>query len=238
MSRSARKHPPTLKIAHVPLDAPAVSMADRIQRHTARRANHFSLQPVRLVPTMTPFEVAHVGRRHLPALHLAVLAECHALVQQGAPVEHLLQHTTTDNTNWWVLVCVTPQAVHITALLRYRTPCMRMQAMRFDGIEKTAYHYPADVLEPLLNCSRSAAGSDERDPNKRIGQFLLANYRASLHMIGLEEAGQCTVLTTLQNRSVNGLWHKAHDLVCHYASRVTDSEMPELPGMSTVGRGG
>ena len=37
---------------------PAQSMAERLRLHTVRRLGHFVKGPVRLVPTMTPQEVA------------------------------------------------------------------------------------------------------------------------------------------------------------------------------------
>ena len=206
---------------------------DRVRQHIHRKRNRFSTAPIRLVPTMTPFEVAHVGRKQLPALHLAVLAECRALLQQNTPVEHLMQYTTTDNTNWWVLVCIAPQAVRITALLRYRNTAMRMQAMRFDAIEGTAHHYPADVLEPLLK-----GMGTEPDPNKRIGQFLLNTYRASFQVIADEDAEQCNVITTLQGQPFMGTWHKAYDTVCYHESRSPNSDKAVLPGPRSVSCGG
>ncbi|MEO8067052.1 MAG: hypothetical protein ABI599_05100 [Flavobacteriales bacterium] len=204
-----------------------------MRQHTARRLGHFQAQPIRLVPTMTPQEVAREGRKQLPTLHLAVLAECKSLLQQGTPVEHLLNHTTHDGNNWWVLVSIAPQGVGITALLRYRTPDQRLQAMRFDGIERTAHHYSADVLEPILKRM-----DGDRDPHQRLGRFLRESCNAPFTVVGADEAGQRTVTSTLLNQRVAGTWHVPYDLVCYHESRVADSEEPTLPGSSTVGRGG
>ena len=180
-----------------------------------------SKAPVRLVPTMTPTEVACEGRKQLPALHLAVLAECKAMLQCGAPVEHLLNHTTTDNCHWWVLVRITPQAVSITALLRYRTPDQRIHAIRFCGLEKTAHHYPATVLEPNLKRM-----SGPRDPHHQLAQFLLAHHNAPFGVVGADECEQRTVVTLLQGQPFMGTWHKAHDLVCYHESRVHEGGAP------------
>ncbi|MFZ1687181.1 MAG: hypothetical protein WAU70_07155 [Flavobacteriales bacterium] len=188
----------------------APTRLNAIRQKTVAVCKRLRCAPVHLVPTMTPQEVAREGRKLLPALHLAVLAECRSLVQQGAPVEHLLHHTTTDNSNWWVLVNITPQAVSMTALLRYRTPDQRIQAMRFDGIERTAHHYSADILEPILKRM-----DGPRDPHQRLGQFLLANYKALPGVVGPDEAGRTPVVSILQGQPVMGTWHKAHDLVCY-----------------------
>ncbi|MEO8069055.1 MAG: hypothetical protein ABI599_15265 [Flavobacteriales bacterium] len=188
-----------------------LTQLEMIRARFINRCSYFKSRPVRLVPTMSPGEVVRQFRQELPVLFAAMHAAANAFMTTSG--ERLVSYNSTAGNAWWVVVQTTATGTQLSALVRYRTPAGRINAVCFSSATTTAHHYAADLLEPLLKPMRG-----DRDPHQRLGRFLLLNHQHHCDVVANPGSTFSTVITSLQDELVLGTLDPENDVVC-YAGR-------------------
>ena len=133
-----------------------------LRRNTTRRRGHFAKQPVHIVPTMHPLQVARAANKEFQLLVALYQPEQDALEAEhqrtGEACERMLVHTSGAH-QWWV---------HLRAGYRMRALLPLSTAHGHDAyifVTSTVHYYPAAVLA-------TATQPCPQGPFARLGLFL------------------------------------------------------------------
>lgn len=162
---------PKKEVEVVVVASPAQSMAERLRLHTVRRLGHFAKRPVRLVPTMTPQEVARHAKKELEFIYTQALDPSprmrEARIDGNTPEHELHEVETAGGNRWWVLLSAIAGVVECQGLLAHRDVQGRLRILRFFGTVSAAHHYPVGLADRVL---ASVPGDST---HMRLGNFLL-----------------------------------------------------------------